>query len=53
MSNDLMFDIQIKDILKNSNSIASIENLYNSQVALSIVLAAKKSMHKKRTINLR
>ena len=52
MSSDLMFDLQIKDIIKNKNSNASIENLDNSQISLSIVLAAKKSMLENRTIRV-
>lgn len=52
ISNDLMFDLQTKDILQNYNFNKSKTNLFNSKISLSIVLAAKQSMEEKRTVNL-
>ena len=51
-TNDLMFELQIQDIISNHSQDNSSMNLLNSSISLSIVLAAKKSMEEDRTINL-
>ena len=52
MSNDLMFDLQIKDLLSNHNPAKSSLNMLDSSLSLSIVMAAKQSMEENRTVNL-
>ena len=52
ISNDLMFDCQIQDILLNHSPEKSSLNLLDSSMSLSIVMAAKKSMEENRTVNL-
>ncbi len=52
ITNDLMFELQIQDIISNHSQDNSSMNLLNSSISLSIVLAAKKSMEEDRTINL-
>jgi len=51
-TNDLMFELQIQDIISNQSQDSSSTNLLNSSISLSIVLAAKKSMEENRTISL-
>ena len=51
ISADLMFDLQIKDILTNSNLGQSKTNILNSNLSLSIVLAAKQSMIENRAVD--
>ncbi|MDB0021091.1 Gfo/Idh/MocA family oxidoreductase [Candidatus Pseudothioglobus singularis] len=52
ISNDLMFDSQVKDILLNHGENSSTSNLIDSFLSLSIVLAAKKSMKERRSVKL-
>jgi len=52
INTDLMFDLQVKDILSSSNSDKSKANILNSNLSLSIVLAAKQSMEENRAVNL-
>ena len=42
---------QVKDILTSTSDKSSI-NLNNSYLSIAIVIAAKKSMEEKRTVNL-
>ena len=51
MNNDSMFKSQVKDILTLTSDKSSV-NLNDSYLSISIVMAAKKSMEEKRTINL-
>ena len=53
MTNDSMFNSQVKDVLNpiKSESKSSV-NLIDSYLSISIVLAAKKSMSEKRTVNI-
>lgn len=51
MNNDSMFISQVKDII-DQESYDSLVNLNDSYNSISIVMAAKKSMLEKRTINL-
>ena len=51
-SPDLMFDRQIKDILKFNGPNESSLNILDSKTSISIVLAAKKSMDEERLIYL-
>ena len=52
ISADLMFDLQIKNIINNNNPGISKTNILNSHLSLSIVLAAKQSMKENRAVNL-
>jgi hypothetical protein len=47
-----MFDCQVKDILFSNCSDKSSVNLIDSCLSLAIVMAAKKSIEEKRTVNL-
>jgi len=51
MNNDSMFNSQVKDILTSTSDKSSI-NLNDSYLSIAIVIAAKKSMEEKRTVNL-
>ena len=51
MNNDSMFKSQVKDILTPASDKSSV-NLNDSYLSIAIVIAAKKSMVEKRTINL-
>lgn len=52
MSSDLMFVLQIKDLIANNVPTKSRSNLLDSRLSLSMVIAAKQSMEEKRTVNL-
>jgi len=52
IGNDHMFDLQIKDILNSHKADSSESNLIESFLSLCIVLAAKKSMKEKRSVNI-
>jgi predicted dehydrogenase len=51
MNNDSMFNSQVKDVLTSASDKSSI-NLNDSYLSIAIVMAAKKSMEEKRTINM-
>ena len=51
MNNDSMFNSQVKDVLTSTSDKSSI-NLNDSYLSIAIVMAAKKSMKEKRTINM-
>ena len=51
-TNDTMFDLQTKSILNDSIKVDSVQNLIDSNLSLSIVLASKKSMQENRKVFL-
>jgi len=52
MSSDLMFNLQIKDLLANYGASKSSLNLLESRLSLLMVIAAKQSMEENKTVNL-